>query len=43
MLLAVPEAVEAVLTARLDRLPRQEKHLLLPAAVIGMVIPGTVP
>ena len=36
--LAVPETIEAVLTARLDRLPPEEKRLLQTAAVIGMEV-----
>jgi class 3 adenylate cyclase/tetratricopeptide (TPR) repeat protein len=36
--LAVPETVEAVLAARLDRLPPEEKRLLQTAAVIGMQV-----
>jgi tetratricopeptide (TPR) repeat protein len=34
--LAVPETIEAVLAARIDRLSPEEKHLLQTAAVIGM-------
>ena len=34
--LAVPETIEAVLAARIDRLPPEEKRLLQTAAVIGM-------
>ena len=34
--LAVPETIEAVLAARIDRLPPDEKRLLQTAAVIGM-------
>jgi predicted ATPase/DNA-binding winged helix-turn-helix (wHTH) protein/class 3 adenylate cyclase len=37
--LEVPETIEAVLAARIDRLPPEEKGLLQTAAVIGMVIP----
>ena len=33
--LAVPASVQAVLAARIDRLPEREKHLLQTAAVIG--------
>ena len=36
---AVPETIEAVLAARLDRLPPEEKRLLQTAAVIGMAVP----
>jgi class 3 adenylate cyclase/DNA-binding winged helix-turn-helix (wHTH) protein len=36
--LAVPETIEAVLAARIDRLPLTEKGLLQTAAVIGMEI-----
>ncbi|MGH8070816.1 MAG: AAA family ATPase [Candidatus Entotheonellia bacterium] len=36
---AVPETIEAVLAARLDRLPPEEKRLLQTAAVIGMTVP----
>jgi predicted ATPase/class 3 adenylate cyclase/DNA-binding winged helix-turn-helix (wHTH) protein len=39
--LAVPETIEAVLAARIDRLPLEEKRLLQTAAVIGMEV--TVP
>ena len=39
--LAVPETIEAVLAARIDRLPPEEKRLLQTAAVIGMQV--TVP
>ena len=39
--LAVPETIEAVLAARIDRLPPEEKRLLQTAAVIGMDV--TVP
>ena len=34
--LVVPETIEAVLAARIDRLPPEEKRLLQTAAVIGM-------
>ena len=37
--LAVPETIEAVLAARIDRLPTEEKRLLQIAAVIGMAVP----
>ena len=37
--LAVPETIEAVLAARIDRLPPEEKRLLQTAAVIGMAVP----
>src|SRR4029077_4591168 len=33
--LPVPPTVQAVLAARIDRLPAEEKHLLQTAAVIG--------
>jgi DNA-binding winged helix-turn-helix (wHTH) protein/class 3 adenylate cyclase/tetratricopeptide (TPR) repeat protein len=36
---AVPETIEAVLAARIDRLPPEEKRLLQTAAVIGMAVP----
>jgi tetratricopeptide (TPR) repeat protein len=36
---AVPETVHAVLAARLDRLPSEEKRLLQTAAVIGTEVP----
>jgi class 3 adenylate cyclase/tetratricopeptide (TPR) repeat protein len=35
----VPATVQAVLTARIDRLPPEEKHLLQTAAVIGTEVP----
>ena len=35
----VPDTVEAVLAARLDRLKAEDKHLLQSAAVIGMDVP----
>ena len=37
--LQVPATVQAVLTARIDRLPPEEKHLLQTAAVIGTEVP----
>jgi predicted ATPase len=37
--LAIPDTVQAVLTARIDRLPPATKHLLQVAAVIGMEVP----
>jgi DNA-binding winged helix-turn-helix (wHTH) protein/class 3 adenylate cyclase/tetratricopeptide (TPR) repeat protein len=37
--LAVPETIQAVIAARLDRLPPAEKQLLQTAAVIGMEVP----
>ena len=37
--LGVPDTVQAVLTARIDRLPPAEKHLLQIAAVIGTEVP----
>ena len=36
--LAVPETIEAVLAARIDRLPPEEKRLLQTTAVIGMAV-----
>jgi predicted ATPase len=36
--LPVPETIEAVLAARIDRLPPEEKRLLQTAAVIGMAV-----
>ena len=36
---AVPETVEAVLAARIDRLPPAAKRLLQTAAVVGMTVP----
>jgi predicted ATPase len=36
---AVPETVHAVLAARIDRLPPQEKRLLQTAAVVGSEVP----
>jgi predicted ATPase len=36
---AVPETIEAVLAARIDRLPPAEKRLLQTAAVIGIAVP----
>jgi class 3 adenylate cyclase/tetratricopeptide (TPR) repeat protein len=38
----VPATVQAVLAARVDRLPPQEKSLLQMAAVIGKDVPGAV-
>ncbi|MBI2179604.1 MAG: hypothetical protein HYU31_02165, partial [Deltaproteobacteria bacterium] len=35
----VPDTVQAVLAARIDRLPLEEKHLLQSAAVIGKDVP----
>jgi predicted ATPase len=35
----VPETIQAVLAARLDQLPADEKHLLQVAAVIGPAVP----
>jgi tetratricopeptide (TPR) repeat protein len=35
----VPATVQAVLAARLDRMPQEEKHLLQTAAVIGIEVP----
>jgi tetratricopeptide (TPR) repeat protein len=37
--LQVPATVQAVLSARIDRLPAEEKHLLQTAAVIGTEVP----
>jgi class 3 adenylate cyclase/tetratricopeptide (TPR) repeat protein len=37
--LQVPATVQAVLSARIDRLPPEEKHLLQTAAVIGTDVP----
>jgi DNA-binding winged helix-turn-helix (wHTH) protein len=37
--LAVPETIEAVLAARIDRLAPEEKRLLQTAAVMGMAVP----
>jgi tetratricopeptide (TPR) repeat protein len=37
--LQVPATVQAVLAARIDRLPPEEKHLLQTAAVIGYEVP----
>jgi class 3 adenylate cyclase/tetratricopeptide (TPR) repeat protein len=37
--LEVPATVQAVLAARIDRLPSEEKHLLQSAAVIGLDVP----
>jgi class 3 adenylate cyclase/tetratricopeptide (TPR) repeat protein len=36
---AVPETVHAVLAARMDRLPSEEKQLLQTAAVVGTAVP----
>ena len=33
--IAIPESVHAVLSARIDRLPDREKHVLQTAAVVG--------
>jgi tetratricopeptide (TPR) repeat protein len=38
----VPATVQAVLTARIDRLPPEEKRLLQTAAVIGMEVPSAL-
>ena len=38
--LPVPATVQAVLAARIDRLPTEAKHLLQTAAVIGTEVPG---
>jgi hypothetical protein len=37
--LPLPDTIEAVLAARLDRLPPEEKHLVQVAAVIGTEVP----
>jgi class 3 adenylate cyclase/tetratricopeptide (TPR) repeat protein len=37
--LPLPDTVEAVLAARIDRLPPEEKHLVQTAAVIGTEVP----
>jgi class 3 adenylate cyclase/DNA-binding winged helix-turn-helix (wHTH) protein/tetratricopeptide (TPR) repeat protein len=37
--LVVPDTVQAVLAARMDRLPAEEKRLLQTAAVLGMDVP----
>jgi tetratricopeptide (TPR) repeat protein len=37
--LAVPNTIQAVLAARIDRLSLEAKHLLQTAAVIGLVVP----
>jgi tetratricopeptide (TPR) repeat protein len=37
--LAVPNTIQAVLAARIDRLPQEEKQLLQTAAVIGLTVP----
>jgi class 3 adenylate cyclase/tetratricopeptide (TPR) repeat protein len=38
--LAIPESVQSVLSARIDRLAEREKHLLQTASVIGREVPG---
>jgi class 3 adenylate cyclase/tetratricopeptide (TPR) repeat protein len=38
----VPASVQAVLAARIDRLPEREKHVLQTAAVIGKTFPETL-
>ena len=40
--LQVPTTVHAVLAARIDRLPAEEKHLLQTAAVVGTEVPFPV-
>jgi predicted ATPase len=40
--LQVPATVQAVLAARIDRLPSEEKHLLQTAAVIGTEVPWSL-
>jgi adenylate cyclase len=37
--IAIPDTVQAVLDARIDRLPEREKHLLQMASVIGSEVP----
>jgi predicted ATPase len=37
--MTVPATVHAVLAARIDRLPREDKYLLQCAAVIGTEVP----
>jgi predicted ATPase len=37
--LAVPNTIQAVLAARIDRLPLEERGLLQTAAVIGLEVP----
>ena len=39
----VPATVQAVLAARMDRLPPEEKHLLQTAAVIGHEVLAVAP
>jgi predicted ATPase len=41
MVIQVPATVQAVLAARIDRLPPEEKRLLQTAAVIGKDVPHT--
>jgi class 3 adenylate cyclase len=38
--LAIPPTISALLTARLDRLSREERAVVEPAAVIGLTFPG---
>ncbi len=38
----VPASVQAILAARIDRLPPEEKHLLQAAAVVGEEVPFTL-
>jgi class 3 adenylate cyclase/predicted ATPase len=38
----LPDTIQAVLTARIDQLPRAEKRLLQLAAVIGPVVPSSL-
>src|SRR5438034_1247291 len=40
--LALPPTVQAVLAARIDRLPAREKEVLGTAAVIGKAVPGLI-
>ncbi|MBW2271267.1 MAG: AAA family ATPase [Deltaproteobacteria bacterium] len=40
--LEIPDGVQAVLAARIDRLPEREKHLLQTASVIGKEAPGRI-
>ena len=40
--LQIPATVQAILAARIDRLPGEEKHLLQTASVIGKDVPGAI-
>jgi predicted ATPase len=42
MTIQVPATVQAVLAARIDRLPPEDKHLLQTAAVIGTEVPWSL-